>query len=168
MEPDSSLSYLHSSRFGKLVFGREAVELFKVQAGVRISQRPKDMRVRLSPALVEFRSQDPFSVSQSIGVSVGTSEGYSRLVKVANRGDSAVRLRLLTMHDPTSLNFRREKDPPGEIGVNAFNRGDHVVMDDVGDTTGVRVIGFSPMPSTHLHDQGQAEGHRPDGFWGAP
>ena len=31
--------------------------------------------------------------------------------------------------------------------MNAFNRGDHVVMDDVGDTTGVRVIGFSPRPT---------------------
>jgi hypothetical protein len=148
LEPDASLSYLHSARFGKLVFGREAVEVFKLQAGVRISQRPKDVRVRISPESLEFRSQESLQLSQLVEVHAGSADGYSRRVKVANRSESALRLRLLTLHDPTSLNFRRERDPPGEIGVNAFNRGDHVVMDDVGDTTGVRIIGFSPMPST--------------------
>jgi hypothetical protein len=147
LEPDASLSYLHSARFGKLVFGREAVEIFKVQAGVRISQRPKDLRVRLSPLSIEFRSQEPLQVSQSVGAFSGVSEGYSRRVKVTNRSEASLRLKLLTLHDPTSLNFRRERDPPGEIGVNAFNRGDHIVMDDVGDTAGVRIIGFSPIPS---------------------
>ena len=68
-------------------------------------------------------------------------------MRLTNRGDGVVRLRVLTLHDPTSLNYRRERDPPGEIGVNAFNRHDQVVMDDVGDTTGVRVVGFSPRPS---------------------
>jgi hypothetical protein len=147
VEPDSSVSCLHSSRFGKLVFGREAVEIFKVQAGVRIPQKPKDLKLRLSPLSVEFRSQEPLQVSQTLATFSGASEGYSRRVKVTNRAETSLRLRLLTIHDPTSLNFRRERDPPGEIGVNAFNRGDHVVMDDVGDTTGVRIIGFSPIPS---------------------
>jgi hypothetical protein len=147
LEPDSSLSCIHSARYGKLVFGREAVEIFKVQAGVRISQKPKDLKVRVSPLSVEFRSQEPLSVSHSVSLFSGSSDGYLRRVKVANRGESGVRLKLLTLHDPTSLNFRRERDPPGEVGVNAFNRGDHIVMDDVGDTTGVRIIGFSPLPT---------------------
>jgi len=147
LEPDASLSYLHSARFGKLVFGREAVEVFKLQAGLRISQRPKEMRVRISPESLEFRSQESLQLSQTIEAYAGVAEGYSRRVKITNRSESGLRLKLLTLHDPTSLNFRRERDSPGEIGVNAFNRGDHVVMDDVGDTTGVRIIGFSPMPS---------------------
>ena len=77
----------------------------------------------------------------------GDCAGSARSVRVTNRGDATAKLRVLTLHDPTSLNFRRERDPPGEIGVNAFNRHDQVVMDDVGDTTGVRVVAFSPRPS---------------------
>ena len=147
LDTDGSVTYLQTSEKGGLVFGREAVEVFRVQSGVRIPFKSKDARLRLSPGLAEFRSQDAVQVSQTLRLFEGASAGYSRSVRVMNRTDALVRVRVLTLHDPTSLAFRRERDPPGEIGVNAFNRGDQVVMDDVGDTTGVRVIGFSPMPT---------------------
>ena len=147
VEPDQSVSHLYSGEMRRLALGREAIELYKVQAGVVVPQRPRDPRVRVSPESVEMWSQEPVQVSQSLRLVNVSSAGYSRAVRLSNRSDSPLRLRVVSLHDPTSMNFRREKDPPGEIGVNAFNRGDHVVMDDVGDTTGVRVIGFSPRPS---------------------
>ncbi len=91
--------------------------------------------------------QDPVQASQTVRLSGRYSNGYLRLLRYTNRSESGLRLRVLTLHDPTTLNFRLESDPPSDIGVNAFNRGDHVVMDDVGDTTGVRVIGFTPVPT---------------------
>ena len=105
--------------------------------------------MRATPAGVSYahRGEEKVQSSISIRLVVGDCAGFVRTVKLTNRGEAAMRLRVLTLHDPTSLNYRRERDPPGEIGVNAFNRHDQVVMDDVGDTAGVRVVGFSPRPS---------------------
>src|SRR5208283_1180343 len=149
VEPDSSLSYLYSSRVGRVLFGRGTVELFKVQAGLLVPLRQKEMRVRLlSPTSVEFscRTQE-LQLSYSASLASGPPTGYMRCVGVTNRSGVPMHVRAVSLSDPSSLNFRRETDPPGEIGMNAFNRGDQVVMDDVGDTTGARVIGFSPTPS---------------------
>ncbi len=147
VDADGSISNLHSLSTRRLVFGREDMMVFKVQAGVLVSQRARDFRVRLSPGRLELVSNENHQLSVSTRLLGGGSVGYIRSVRLTNKSDSQVRLRVVVLHDPTSMSFRRERDPPGEIGVNAFNRGDHVVMDDVGDTTGVRVIGFSPRPS---------------------
>ncbi|MGH9920866.1 MAG: hypothetical protein ACRD6W_18615, partial [Nitrososphaerales archaeon] len=149
VEPDGSSSWVHSATARKLLFGREAVEVFKIQSGVRIAVRPQDSALRATPASVSCtpRGQDKIQAAHSVRLVTGDCSGSVRWVKLANRGDAVTKIRVLTLHDPTSLNFRRERDPPGEIGVNAFNRHDQVVMDDVGDTTGVRVVGFSPRPS---------------------
>jgi hypothetical protein len=148
-EPDGSSSWVYSATARKLVFGRDAVELFKIQAGIKIPIKPQDLSIRASPLAVTFshRGQDKVIVAQGLRLVVGECPGSVRNVRVTNRGESLVRVRVLALHDPTSLNYRRERDPPGEIGVNAFNRQDQVVMDDVGDTTGVRVVGFSRRPS---------------------
>jgi hypothetical protein len=150
VEPDSSLSYLRSSDADRLLFGRGAVEIFKVQAGLLVPLRLKEMRVRLlSPTSAEFscRPQDQPQFSYTTSLTRAPLRGYTRRVGVTNRSSAPLHIRALTLSDPSSLNFRKERDPPGEIGMNAFNRGDHVVMDDVGDTTGARVVGFSPRPS---------------------
>lgn len=147
VEPDGSVSSLYTSSVRRLVFGREQLGVFRVQAGFLIPQRPKDTRVRISPGAVEFWPAETHESTQSVSLLGTASTGYSRSVVLSNRADAPTRLRIVSLHDPTTMNFRRERDAPGEIGVNAFNRGDHVVMDDVGDTTGVRVIGFSPRPS---------------------
>jgi hypothetical protein len=149
VEPDASSSWLYSAGSKKLLFGRESVEVFKIQSGVKIPVRPQDMVVRATPAAVLYapRGQEKVQVAHSVSLVTGDSQGWARTVKLTNKGDAVMKLRVLTLHDPTSLNYRRDRDPPGEIGVNAFNRHDQVVMDDVGDTTGVRVVGFSPRPS---------------------
>ncbi len=149
VEPDGSSSWVHSATARKLLFGREMVEVFKIQAGVKIAVKPPDSLVRATPTTVSHapRGQEKVQATHSVRLVSGDCAGSARSVKVTNRGDAMAKLRVLTLHDPTSLNFRRERDPPGEIGVNAFNRHDQVVMDDVGDTTGVRVVGFSPRPS---------------------
>jgi hypothetical protein len=160
VEPDASSSWLYSATSKKLLFGREAAEVFKVQSGVKIAVKPQDLVVRATPSTVFYASRGPdkIQVAHSVGLISGESPGWVRTVKVTNRGDAVMRLRVLTLHDPTSLNYRRERDPPGEIGLNAFNRHDQVVMDDVGDTTGVRVVGFSPRPSViyMTKDRGRA------------
>ncbi len=149
VEPDGSSSWVHSATARKLLFGRETAEVFKIQSGVKIAVRPQDALVRATPTEVSHapRGQDKIQAVHSVRLVTGDCAGSARSVRVTNRGDAVAKLRVLTLHDPTSLNFRRERDPPGEIGVNAFNRHDQVVMDDVGDTTGVRVVGFSPRPS---------------------
>jgi hypothetical protein len=148
-EPDGSSSWVHSATARKLLFGRETTEAWKIQSGVKIAIRPQDVVVRATPAAVSYatRGQERIPVTQSIRLVTGECGGTVRTMRLTNRGDAVVKVRVLTLHDPTSLNYRKERDPPGEIGVNAFNRHDQVVMDDVGDTTGVRVIGFSPRPS---------------------
>jgi hypothetical protein len=149
VEPDGSVSYLHSTEFGKVLFGKGSAEAFKIQAGVVIQLRQRERRVRLSPGAIGFSSgpQEPVQTSQTLQPCGTDSKGYLRSATYTNRSESVLRLRVLTLHDPTALNFRLDTDPPSDIGVNAFNRGDHVVMDDVGDTTGVRVIGFTPRPT---------------------
>ena len=149
VEPDGSSSWVHGAVAKKLLFGRETAEVFKIQSGVKIVVKPQDIVVRLAPSTVSFspRGQERIQTVHSLRLVNGDCEGSIRTVKLTNKGDAVAKLRVITLHDPTSLNYRRERDPPGEIGVNAFNRHDQVVMDDVGDTTGVRVIGFSPRPS---------------------
>ena len=149
VEPDGSVSYLHSTAFGKVIFGKGLVEAFKIQVGVIIPLRQRERRIRLSPGVIGFSSgpQESVQVTQTVRLCGRGSNGYLRFVSYTNRSEAGLRLRILTLHDPTTLNFRLESDPPSDIGVNAFNRGDHIVMDDVGDTTGVRIIGFAPRPT---------------------
>ncbi len=149
IEPDGSMSWLYSAHARKLVFGRISTEVFKIQAGVKIGVRSQDVILRTTPTGASYspRGVEKIQAVHSVRLLHGECEGWVRAVTLTNRTDAVARLRVLTLHDPTSLNFRRDRDAPGEIGVNAFNRQDQVVMDDVGDTTGVRVIGFSSRPS---------------------
>jgi hypothetical protein len=149
VEPDGSSSWVQSAAARKLLFGRETTEVFKIQSGVKIGVKPQDILVRATPASVSYthRGQEKVQAVHSVRLVFGECAGSVRTARLTNRGEAVAKLRVITLHDPTSLNYRRERDPPGEIGVNAFNRNDQVVMDDVGDTTGVRVVGFSPRPS---------------------
>lgn len=159
VEPDGSSSWLYSGAARRAIFGREATEVFRIQSGVRIAARPQEVSVRASPTGVQYipRSQERVQVSQSVSIFAGECPGWVRTTRVQNKGDLA-KVRVLTLHDPTAMNYRRERDPPGEVGVNAFNRHDQVVMDDVGDSAGVRVVGFSPPPSViyMTKDRGRA------------
>jgi hypothetical protein len=149
IEPESTLSWLYSRRSNKVIFGKSFIELYKIQAGIKIRSPQKGCSIKLAPFRMDFSSHpfETIDLLQSFHIYQGNSFGYLRTVRLTNRSNANAKLRLIIAHDPTSLNFRTEKDPPGDIGVNAFNRGGHVVMDDVGDSTGVRVIGTTPNPS---------------------
>src|ERR1017187_9607182 len=125
VEPDGSVSYLHSTAFGKVLFGKGLVEAFKIQVGVIIPLRQRERRIRLSPGVIGFSSgpQESVQVTQTVRLCGRGSNGYLRFVSYTNRSEAGLRLRILTLHDPTTLNFRLESDPPSDIGVNAFNRG---------------------------------------------
>jgi len=68
VEPDGSVSYLHSTEFGKVLFGKGSAEAFKIQAGVVIQLRQRERRVRLSPGAIGFSSgpQEPVQTSQTL------------------------------------------------------------------------------------------------------
>jgi hypothetical protein len=148
ISPDGSVNYLYSPSVKRILFGKEFVQLYKVQEGVKIRGRQNENSAKISrtSVLLDGKPFDRIELTQRIVLHQGSARGYSKTVEVANRSAEPTRLRIVTTHDPTSLQFRKASDPPGEIGVNAFNRGTHVVMDDVGGACGVRVIGASPQP----------------------
>ena len=149
VEPDGTVTHLHSAKVDKLVFGRMFTSAFKIQSGIIVPLRQGEWRVKLAPDRLSFSSdsREPVQVSHTTTLTGKESTGYVRTTRYTNNSAMTLLLRTLTIHDPTSLHFRQRDDPPAEIGVNAFNRGDHVVMDDVGDTGGVRVVGFKPRPT---------------------
>src|ERR1700730_2124229 len=108
VEPDGSQSWVHSSIAKKLLFGRGSVEVFKIQSGVKILIRSQDLLVRGSPGIASYtpRGQEKILVTQTVSLVSGECKGSVRTVTLTNRGDSVARARLLTFHDPTSLNYR--------------------------------------------------------------
>src|SRR5208282_4981567 len=94
VEPDGSVAYLHSTEFGKLLFGRGSVEVFKIQAGVVISQRQRERSIRLSPDAVGFSSspQGAVQTSETLRLYGRGSSGYVRLGRYTNRSGAGLRL----------------------------------------------------------------------------
>jgi hypothetical protein len=148
ISPDGSTNYLYSTREKRILFGKEFVQVYKVQEGVKIRGWQNESSVRITDTEATFSSRpfDGIELTQKTALWNGESQGYVKLIEVVNKSAGALKLRIIIVHDPTSLQFRRPSDPPSEVGVNAFNRGTHVVMDDVADTAGVRVIGTSLQP----------------------
>src|SRR5713226_2653427 len=111
VEPDGSCSWVHSATARKLLFGREATEMFKIQSGVKITIKPQDMLVRSTPGGVTHaaRGQERIESTQSVRLLAGGCAGSSRSVSLTNRGEAVTKVRILTLHDPTSLNYRRER-----------------------------------------------------------
>src|ERR1035437_8015472 len=109
VEPDGSSSWVHSATARKLLFGRETMEVFKIQSGVKIGVKPQEILVRAAPAAVFYtpRGQDKIQTTHSVRLVTGDCAGSVRTAKVTNRGDTVAKLRVLTLHDPTSLNYRR-------------------------------------------------------------
>src|SRR5437016_14445693 len=68
VEPDGSSSWVHSTAARKLLFGREATEMFKIQSGVKISIKPQDMLVKATPSCVTHtaRGQERLYAIQSV------------------------------------------------------------------------------------------------------
>ena len=148
VDTDGDLLWSYSAQEGRLIFGRSSLHIYRVQAGVRLRASRRGVEIKISPALLELesRASDTLALSQKFEVVATDSSALTRKIRLSNLGKEAVKVIVISLHDPTSINFRGSSDPPGGVGVNAFNRGDHVVIDDLGDVAGARVIGCSPAP----------------------
>jgi len=148
LNAEGDLIWAFSKREGRLLFGRESVQVHKVQAGVRVKGAKRDCRIKLSPDSAEFvyHPFESFLFSETFETLTNDSTALVRRVRVSNLSNESIRLLFTILDDPTTINFRRATDPPGVIGVNAFNRSDHVVMDDLGDDAEARVLGTTPVP----------------------
>ena len=148
VDPDGDLLWSYSAQEGRLNFGRSSLHNYRVQAGVHLRASRRGVEVKISPGLLELesRASDTLALSQKFEVVATDSSALTRKIRLSNLGKEAVKVIVISLHDPTSINFRGSSDPPGGVGVNAFNRGDHVAIDDLGDVAGARVIGCSPAP----------------------
>jgi len=148
VDPDGDLLWSYSALEGRLIFGRSSLHVYRVQAGVRLRASRRGVEVKISPGFLELesRASDTLALSQKFEVVATDSSALTRKIRLSNLGKETVKAIVISLHDPTSINFRGSSDPPGGVGVNAFNRGDHVVIDDLGDVAGARVIGCSPAP----------------------
>ncbi len=147
LEADGEVSSLHSGKETRFLFGKQSIHLFKFQAGIRVPARKEDFSITVTPFEATFRTRvfNCIDLSQVARLHSGESSGYVRALKLANTGQEPIRVLILSSNDPTAVNFGPWEEP-GTIGVNAFNRGDHVAIDEVADGTGVRVIGAMPAP----------------------
>ncbi len=67
-------------------------------------------------------------------------------MKLKNAGTSQLALRLIEVLDPTASQLGEVSMKWGALGVNAFNRGSHVAMDEISDLQSARVVGSLPSP----------------------
>src|SRR3989475_2344158 len=148
IDPDGDLLWSYSALEGRLIFGRSFLQLYRLQAGVRLRTSRKGAEVKISPGLLELESKasDTLALSQTLEVVATDSSALTRKIRLSNLGKEAMKVIVISLHDPTSINFRGSSDPPGGVGVNAFNRGDRVAIDELGEEAGARVIGCSPAP----------------------
>ncbi|HYB75412.1 MAG TPA: hypothetical protein VEC08_00485 [Nitrososphaerales archaeon] len=146
--PDGSLRSFDSLSEKRAVFGFERFVLYKIQAGIVVQGQKPDWAIRLAPrqALFAGRVFECVEVSQSIEFFTGKSSGYLRRVKLKNTGTSLLTLRLVNVLDPTASQLGEGPMKWGALGVNAFNRGSHVAMDEISDLPGARVVGSLPPP----------------------
>ncbi len=130
------------------MFGREILWIYKVKAGVVIQSGRTDWSFRPTPKSAQIGGKvfESVEVTQSIEFFRGASSGYLRRVSLRNSGISPIALRLVEILDPTAAQLGVEADTRGSLGVNAFNRGSHVAMDEISDPPSARVIGSLPEP----------------------
>lgn len=148
VDADSSVRSLESLSEGRLLFGREQLRLYKVQAGVVVQSPKLDLHVAASPHSAVFtgRAFEAVEVSQAIELLPRGSLGYVRSLRVRNSGTSSVKIRLIDVADPTAAHFGDGTAAWGSLGINVFNRNTHVAMDEVSDPPSARVMGSFPGP----------------------
>ena len=149
VEPDGALRSFYSLPEGRALFGFEQLTFCKVQAGILVHAQRPDWGVRLNPRSVQFSGKifENIDVSQSLDFQRGRSQGYVRRLKLRNGSQAPIKLRVLELLDPTAAHFSGPSETWGSLGVNAFNRGSHVAMDEVSDPPSARVVGATPPPS---------------------
>jgi hypothetical protein len=148
LDPDGSLKSLDSLQERRAVFGFERLSIYKVQAGVVVQGQKPDWAIRVFPRQVQLAGRifDAVEVVQSIEFFQGASSGYLRRVKLKNAGTAQLSLRLIDVLDPTASQLSEVSMKWGALGVNAFNRGSHVAMDEISDLQSARVVGSLPSP----------------------
>lgn len=149
VEPDGSVSAFDSLLEGRALFGREQLFLYKVQAGIVVQAQRQEASIRASPRSAQFAFGifDGIEVLQSVGFFHGSSLGYVRKLKLRNGSALQVKLRVIDVADPSAANFRDSPSRWGALGLNAFNRGSHIAMDEVSEPPSARVFGSQPQPS---------------------
>ncbi len=148
VEPDGSLRSFDALPERRSVFGFEQVWIYKVQAGVVVQAQRPDWTIRLTPRSVQMggRVFESIDVAQSVEFFQGASSGYVRKVRLKNSGSIQLKLRLIDIMDPTAAQLGGSSGRWGSLGVNAFNRGSHVAMDEISDPPSARVVGAHPSP----------------------
>ena len=146
---DASVRYLHSLKEKRALFGFEQIWFYKVQAGIVVHAQRPDWAIRPRPGSVQFSGRifDGIEVAQFLEFHLGGSRGYVRHVRLRNGTASPMRLRAVSVHDPTAAHFRDDPDHWGSLGANAFNRQSHIALDEVSDPPSARVVGTVPSPS---------------------
>jgi len=148
VDPDGSVRHLENLAERRLIFGREQLHFYRLQAGAFGQAQKQDWRV--SPAAKEAtfgaRVFESIEVSQSVRLLPATSLGYSRRVTLKNSGASLAKMRVIALFDPTTAHFRDRSYGWGSMGVNAFNRSSHVAIDEVVEPRAARVVGAQPAP----------------------
>jgi len=149
LDPDGSLTAFDSLSERRTLFGREQVHLYKVQAGVVVQAQRQELSIRATPRSAQFAGRvfDGVEVLQSVGFFHGASSGYFRKVKLRNGGANEIKVRMIDVADPTAAQFGESPNRWGALGLNAFNRGSHVAMDEVSEPPSARVFGSQPQPS---------------------
>jgi hypothetical protein len=148
LDPDGAVRSFDSLSERRAVFGFERLAIYKVQAGVVIQGQRPDWAIRAAPRQVQLAGRvfDSIEVSQSVEFFQGASSGYLRRVRLWNAGTSPVTLRLIDLLDPTASQLSEVTMKWGALGVNAFNRGSHIAMDEISDLPSARVVGSLPSP----------------------
>lgn len=148
IDPSGAVRSFGSLAERRALFGYEQVWVFKLQAGVVVQAQRPDWGVRVTPRSAQLagRLWDGAEMSQSFEFHRGASMGYIRRVKLRNGGQSQLKLRIVGLSDPTAAQLG-DQATWGSIGVNAFNRGSHVAMDEVSDPPSARVVGVVSTPA---------------------
>ena len=121
VDTDGDLLWSYSALEGRLIFGGSFLHVYRVQAGVRLRTSCRGVEVKMSPGLLELesRTSDALALSQSLEVVLSDSSALTRKIRLSNLGKEAMKVIVISLHDPTSINFRGSSDPPGGVGVNA-------------------------------------------------
>ncbi len=149
VDPEGASRSLQSLSEGRVLFGRQQLYFFKVQAGIVVASQRPDWSARLAPSGCHLSGRvfDTVEVAQSFECSSPPSKGFTRKVRLRNAGARAIKLRVICLSDPTAAHFRDNSNWWGSLGVNAFNRETHVAMDEISEPHPARVVGSIPGPT---------------------
>jgi hypothetical protein len=149
VDADGTVRSYDSFNERRSIFGQERLLVYKVQAGVLVQAQHTDWSCRVSPRSAQFDARvfQAVDSTQKLEFFPGPSLGYVRTARLKNSGTSPIKVRLICLVDPTCAQLGEGPGRWGSLGVNAFNRGSHVAMDEVSEPPSARVVGTAPAPA---------------------